>query len=160
MKLLVLSDSHRDIQRMRYAAGQARPDAVLHLGDHIGDARELSRHMPGIDFYMVRGNCDFQAPGQDELLLTLEGVRIYAAHGHAHGVKGGLETIAAHGRRVEAGLVLYGHTHQASVRRARGVWLMNPGQTERHDSIRPASYGVVTVKDGAFECETVFLPPP
>ena len=30
------------------------PDAIMHLGDHVSDAEELSYALDLIDFYMVR----------------------------------------------------------------------------------------------------------
>jgi putative phosphoesterase len=158
MKLLVLSDSHRNISRMRLAAEQAQPDAILHLGDHIGDAFELQRELPGIPFHTVKGNCDFQAAGATELLLTFDGVSILMTHGHIFGVKSGLDALITRAKGQHAHLALYGHTHIAMTKCIRGIWLMNPGQTERHDNFRAASYGVVTVENGSFVCGVVRLP--
>lgn len=143
---------------MRIAAEQTNPDVVLHLGDHIGDAHELRRDLPGIPFYIVRGNCDFQAAGATEQLLTIEGVNIFITHGHIYGVKNGLDTLIARARAQHVNLVLFGHTHCAMTKRVRGVWLMNPGQMERHDHFRAASYGIVRVENGSFAYEVVYLP--
>ena len=153
MKLLILSDSHRRIDRMSLAAEQAKPDAILHLGDHIDDAWELRRRLPGVPFYMVKGNCDINAAGETELLLTLEGVRIFMAHGHAYNVKRGLLDFAYRALEMDAGIALYGHTHKAMMHQVGGIWLMNPGQMERDDKAIPASYGVVTVEGGRLDLE-------
>lgn len=42
LKILVLSDSHRAIGAMYDAAMLEDPDAIMHLGDHVSDAEELS----------------------------------------------------------------------------------------------------------------------
>ena len=108
MKLLVLSDSHRHIDRMRYATEQTNPDVILHLGDNISDVQELRRQFPDITFYMVKGNGDFQAHGETELLITLDGVKIYMTHGHIYRVKNGLYSFTEASRIKGADLALYG----------------------------------------------------
>ena len=157
MKLLVMSDSHRNIDPMHYAAEQTNPDAIVHLGDHIGDAQKLRQRLPDTVFHMVAGNCDLYA-GENELFLTLEGVKILVTHGHKYGVKSGLGILLQRALSLEADLVLYGHTHQASVRHERGLWLMCPGQMERHDKFHSASYGIAIIAGGSIDCGIVALP--
>ena len=157
MKLLVMSDSHRNIDSMLYASGQADYDAIVHLGDHIGDAQKLRQRLPDTAFHMVAGNCDFLA-GESELFLTFEGVKILVTHGHKYGVKSGLGILLERALSLEADLVLYGHTHQASVRHERGLWLMCPGQMERHDRFLAASYGIAVIGGGNIDCGVVALP--
>ena len=153
MKLLVMSDSHKNIGLMQQAAEQTRPDAIMHLGDHIGDARELQRRLPDAVIYTVVGNCDFYTQGEDELLLTLAGKKIYMTHGHIFGVKSGLDSLVKQARRRNADIALFGHTHQALLQQTEGLWLMNPGHMkQQHDRNRAASYGIVTIEGGVIGC--------
>ena len=147
MRLLVLSDSHGHNERLSLAVEQAKPDVILHLGDLIDDARNLQKEYPNIEFYMVKGNCDENSAGDKEQLLTLDGVKIFMAHGHIYKVKSSLIAYAHRAREVNADIALYGHTHRASVQQAHGIWFINPGQMERNDIIR-ASYGIVDVDGG------------
>ena len=156
-KLLVMSDSHQNISRMLYAAGKTKPDVIIHLGDHISDARELQRLFPDAMYHMVKGNCDASA-GENELLLDFGGVRVYMTHGHIHGVKRGLDSLTGAALRRDAALALYGHTHKAQIRQTPGLWLMNPGQMERHDGKHPASYGIIAIGNGSFDCGIEYLP--
>ena len=158
MKLLVLSDSHKNIDRMIYAAEQTAPDIILHLGDHISDAQRLSKQLPKTIIYIVKGNCDYDDKGKNELFLTLEGIKILMTHGHTYGVKSGLAMLIDRARQLDAGIVLYGHTHRAALHREYKLWLMNPGQMERHDSILSASYGIVNIENGSLECGIEMLP--
>ena len=88
MKLLILSDSHREMEYMRDAVRRERPDAVIHLGDLVPDADRLAEEFPGLPVLSVRGNCDFsQPPRAEELLRTFEGVKIFGVHGHRYRVK-------------------------------------------------------------------------
>ena len=43
MKLLILSDSHREMKYMCDAVRRERPDAVIHLGDLVPDADRLAQ---------------------------------------------------------------------------------------------------------------------
>jgi putative phosphoesterase len=157
VKLLVLSDTHRNMDGALRIARLALPDALLHLGDHYADAMELRRRLPELPVYAVRGNCDLGGAGETELLLELGGVRLYMTHGHIHGVKSSTAALAARARELGAALALYGHTHIAALRQQPGVWLMNPGQLERDDTRRPAAFGVVNVSNGAFDCQILTL---
>ena len=158
IKLLFVSDSHRDVSRMLYAAEKTKPDVIIHLGDHISDARELQRRYPGASYRMLLGNCDLYAAGEAELSAEFEGVVIYASHGHAQGVKQGLDALAAEARRRGAALAAFGHTHQPLVRRSPGLCLLNPGQMARHDAFRAASYAVVAAEGGSFSVAIEYLP--
>lgn len=90
VRIGVVSDSHgsyRNVGRMRNECG--RLDWFLHAGDHMQDAARIAVNL-GVDPSRVRavvGNCDYPAQKPDELLLEIEGVKIYLTHGHAHGVK-------------------------------------------------------------------------
>ena len=158
MKLLVMSDSHRSMKHMRYAAEQVEPDVIIHLGDHISDAVELQRRFPNVVFYMVRGNCDGHLAGENELFLTLDGVGIFITHGNIYNVKSGLGSLIKAARDRGADVALYGHTHRAQISEDPGLWLMNPGQMMRHDGSFHASYGILTIVSGEFDCGIEYLP--
>ena len=152
MKLLVMSDSHRNINNMLHAAEQTAPDAIVHLGDHINDAQKLRQLLPDTAFYMVTGNCDFSAGGEIDLFLTFENVKIFMTHGHMYSVKNGIAALIERARQLNADIALYGHTHHALLRNEYGIWLMCPGQMERHDRYVTSSYGIVNIEGGSFEC--------
>ena len=155
MKLLVISDSHRNIDNMQYATEHTKPDAIVHLGDHIDDAYELQRLLPGTMIHMVQGNCDFQSVAESELLLTFEGVTVYMTHGHIHDVKSGYDALVKRARQRRADLALFGHTHKAIIWEENGLWLMNPGQIGQHGNGCTASYGIVAIENGSFECNII-----
>ena len=87
MKLLILSDTHRSLGFACEAIEKEAPDAVIHLGDHLGDAEDLSFAYQDPDFYYVPGNCDYAPTVPQMLTLEFDGVRIFATHGHLFGVK-------------------------------------------------------------------------
>lgn len=157
MLLAVFSDSHGRPEPMRRAVEAVSPDHMIFLGDGYRDAKTVARLFPAIPLILMRGNCDFQAPDADDsILFTLEGVRIFAAHGHRHGVKmeldGFLNSVCCAG----AALGLYGHTHRAVIVRREGVTLMNPGSI---GDLASPSFGVVELRDGSFSCRIETIDP-
>ena len=112
MKLLILSDSHGEQEPMRLAVRRERPDVLIHLGDHAADAFELAQEFYDLPVSYVRGNCDGPFPSCAETYLrNLEGVRVFAAHGHRYGVKSGLLRFYFAAAENGAQLALFGHTH-------------------------------------------------
>ena len=150
MKILVFSDSHRALGTMYDAIERLRPDAVLHLGDHLEDAESMESVFSGVDFYHVPGNCDYTAQIPANLEIEVDGVRIFLTHGHLFGVKSGTQRLLLEAQRRGVTLALFGHTHQAFCEEIDGVTLFNPGCCGRFTS-RP-SYGVIETDHGQFTC--------
>lgn len=147
MRILVFSDSHRDIEScVRVINNIVGVDMVLHAGDHIKDAMELCRKFPDIEFYYVPGNCDFSF---DDTEVTIEaaGKKIFLTHGHTYSVKTD-ENCSALLKRAEAlgcDCVVFGHTHQSLCKMHRSIMLLNPG------SIKNGSYGVIEIENGVLK---------
>ena len=90
MRVLVLSDSHGNIDNMRRAVEQVQPHRVLHLGDCQRDLTALQALFPALPMEGVPGNCDFGSCDQPERLMELDGVRLFLLHGHTRSVKSSL----------------------------------------------------------------------
>jgi len=149
MLLIVFSDSHGNTENMRRAIAAARPDRAVFLGDGVRDAARVAGEHPELPFLILRGNCDRDdAEHEDRALFTLEGVRFFAAHGHCHGVKYGLDAFANSVFCAGASVGLYGHTHRALCRWLDGLTLLNPGSIGSRD--RPG-YALIELKDGKAE---------
>jgi len=147
MKLLVLSDSYSGLRFMRDCISKVRPDVVIHLGDHYDDGQALAQEYPHLVFHQVPGNCDrYRCPMNTPQILCypIAGVRVYMTHGHCHHVKQGLWALLPDARKMDAKLVLYGHTHQADCHREEdGLWVMNPGSCGSYSG----SAGVVKIEN-------------
>ena len=149
MKILVLSDSHGNIENMCHAVDLVRPCEILHLGDHIRDAEALRRQYPDLPLEAVPGNCDWGSCETGEKLLERGGVRILMMHGHTRRVKETAMDAVLAARQAGADILLFGHTHRSLVDRNGPLWIMNPGAAG--DPFR-ASYGVITIADGRTDC--------
>ena len=56
-RILVLSDSHGNVDNMIEAVNNTEPDRIIHLGDCFADARKLHKKFPEIPMAQVPGNC-------------------------------------------------------------------------------------------------------
>lgn len=148
-RIFVFSDSHRYVRNMYAAMEDGKPVLVLHLGDMLRDAEELSYAYPQQSIVMVPGNCDGWTTQPLQKLLDIQGKKLLLSHGHIWQVKSGCETALAAARQQGADLVLFGHTHRAyCVQEPDGLWVLNPGAARD-------SYGVVTIDGSGMRCEIV-----
>lgn len=122
------------------------PDQVIHLGDLLEDAEELTYIYPRLPICMVPGNCDGWTMSPLKKQITLAGKQILLSHGHLWGVKRGYEGAVADARASGADILLFGHTHVPLCQQLEdGLWMMNPGASR-------STFGVITIEDGQIDC--------
>ncbi len=128
MRLLVISDTHKKLSDViDLLSGDHRFDAVLHLGDLIKDAEDIES-MFDLPVYYVAGNCDWGASASvQQRIVEFEGVRIFMTHGHHYRVKHSDGLLRKIAKKENFDVVLYGHSHQASVTYEGNCIIMNPG---------------------------------
>ena len=127
MKLIVFSDSHRELSHMRDVIDREKPDYVFHLGDHDTDAEQIEREYPLLPMVAVRGNCDRRSHSPESTVVTLGKTRFFLCHGHAYGVKYDVSPAIYAAMEERADVLLYGHTHIPAAEKIRGVIVLNPG---------------------------------
>ena len=154
MKILVLSDSHGNLENMVQAVERENPRMILHLGDCWREAERLHDHFPEIPFHQVPGNCDFRPEEPAEQLLFLEDKRVLMCHGHTYRVKQSLLLAGYAAEEQNLDLFLFGHTHQPLVDMRGKTLFLNPGSIG--DYFRPF-YGIVTLENGRLDARTVPL---
>lgn len=124
--IVVLSDTHRNLAPLdKISRVLAECDYIIHLGDMVSDAREISKMYPE-KTYIIAGNNDFYG-GESEIVLDIEQRRIFACHGHRYGVKRGTADLVKAAKDRECDIALYGHTHEPDVHEEEGVLVVNPG---------------------------------
>lgn len=144
MKLMIASDIHGSAYwcaRLMEKYNEEKPDVLLILGDILyhGPRNDLpcdyapkevaAMLNPLADKILcVRGNCDSEVDGMvldfpimaDYALLHIDGVTIFATHGHTYSED--------NPPKMPAGTVLLsGHTHIAKVAEHDGFTYINPG---------------------------------
>ena len=160
MKIIVFSDSHRELDGMRQVIRREKPDYLFHLGDHDSDAEQISKEFQTLPVAMVRGNCDGWSDTPKLLCFALGGLRFFLCHGHTYGVKSGYLRVIYAAREQNADVLLFGHTHEAYYERAelpgdRALHILNPGSCGY--GYRP-SYGRILLDAGTIReigCHTI-----
>ena len=146
MKILVFSDSHRSRSGMMDAVELHHPDQVIHLGDLLEDAEELSYVYPQLPVCMVPGNCDGWTSQPLKRQITLCGKQILLSHGHLWGVKRSYQTAITDAHACGSDILLFGHTHVPYCQQLEGgLWVMNPGSSR-------TSYGMITLDGVDIHC--------
>ena len=145
MKIAVFSDTHGRTRGMLRAIRLEAPDLVFHLGDYERDAQSILRQNPVQALLTVCGNCDHTPTQPETREVTLEGVKVYAAHGHRHRVKWELDPILNAGHFTGAGVILFGHTHKALCQCIEGIWVVNPGTAGMGEA---PTYAVLEIAGG------------
>ena len=154
MRILVLSDSHGNVENMARCVERTDPNIILHLGDCQRDAEALHRQFPAIPMQSVPGNCDWGAVDAPEVLTEYGGVRILMMHGHTRNVKTSTLSAIYAAREMGAQILLFGHTHRPMVDYNGALWVMNPGSVGRGN---PRTYGIITITDGRMDCSTYLI---
>ena len=154
MKILVLSDSHGNVENMARAVEKEQPRLILHLGDCWSDAERLRRRFPGIPMEQVPGNCDYRSIEPAERLLFIEDKRVMICHGHTLGVKQSMLRAGYKAEEENLDLLLFGHTHRPMVDMRGKTLFINPGSIG--DYFHPF-YAVVTIENGKVDGHTVPL---
>ncbi len=127
MLIAVVSDTHRDTYAVKNVLKKIEnADVLIHLGDNVADAVELSERFKGRTIY-VKGNCDFSPSVQSVAVEVIEGKTLFITHGHNFNVKQGLSTLKRAAEAEKAHIALYGHTHISSIVFEGGIWYINPG---------------------------------
>lgn len=139
---IIISDTHGN----RSAVEKLQPlfaecDYIIHLGDVLSDVSYVRSAYPQ-KLKAVNGNCDLFKTGSDELVIEMEGVKIFAAHGHLYSAKATLTRLAERAKELGCKIALYGHTHCAREDEIDGVTLINPGNMTKYT---PNSYAYLTV---------------
>lgn len=135
----VMSDSHGSQTNVVSAAWEMKNcSQIIHLGDHSDDAEALEG-MTKASVCTVAGNCDWFADAPTEAEFDVEGVHVFAAHGHREGVKNGMLHLSLKAQALGAKLVLFGHTHVPCMTEDGGIVFLNPG------ALRDGRYAIVEI---------------
>jgi uncharacterized protein len=124
MNLVVVSDNHRNLEVLEWIKA-VNPDADHYL--HLGDSELSEATLSNLGFYGVHGNYPFEPKFPMDLLMEFNGVKTFLTHGHKYSVKMGLYGLVEAALSLNAKLVLYGHTHDPSIKEYENIIFVNPG---------------------------------
>lgn len=160
MKYMIASDIHGSAYYCREllnAYQRAQASRLVLLGDLLyhGPRNDLPRDYAPKEviamlnslkdqIYSVRGNCDTEVDQMvlefpilgDYALLALDGLTIYATHGHIYN--------RDHLPPVQKGdILLHGHTHILTAERDQEITVLNPGSVSIPKGGNPPTYGML-----------------
>jgi len=159
MKILVLSDTHGDIDKAEKAIKKCSGvDLIIHLGDYFRDAQRLASIFPDIPIEYIYGNSDFMIEDVPaEKLLECEGKRIFITHGHRYSVKWDYDKLDRKAKEIKADILLFGHTHIADVVKRDNYYLVNPGSISDPRDDSDESYVIIEINDDGIEFEVCYI---
>lgn len=171
MKILVISDTHKNIKRALAVYEKLRNvDFVIHLGDYMSDADKLAEILD-TEVISVAGNMDeYEASGDGgstssalNAVVQTEYGKLLLTHGHREQVKFSYDRLLYRAEEFGCKAVLFGHTHVPLCTRIDGIHIVNPGSISfprggmTDDAGRPyGSYAVITTAPDEFHCAIVY----
>lgn len=149
MKILLLSDTHGDLDRVyRIYEKLTDIDMIFHCGDYQRDALQLEDTL-GIPVLSVKGNCDGCTKPDRKIAETPAG-RILLTHGHLEGVGFDETKLLYLAEESDCIAVCCGHTHRALYEDFNGIFLINPGSlTEPRDG-SGGTYAILHCEEDQF----------
>ncbi len=150
MKILVISDTHGDINRAEEAIRINKGiNLIIHLGDYFRDAQKLSSLFPAIPIEYIYGNSDFMIEDVPaEKMLEVGGKRIFITHGHRYSVKWDYDKLYKRAEELHADLLLFGHTHIPDIIEKGKYCVLNPGSTSDPRDDCEETYAIIDIDDG------------
>jgi putative phosphoesterase len=90
------------------------------------------------------------------LLFRAAGKNVFMAHGHTHGIDGGIEMLANAGAIMDADMLFFGHTHRPFMRKSDATLILNPGSISRPRGGFPPSFAIVSFPGISEQYEACF----
>ena len=148
MKILVISDTHRNISNVIKIMKKLKNlDRIIHLGDNVSDIFDIiSIFNTPIDY--VAGNCDYYGENYKlEDIIEINSKKILITHGHLYKVKSGYEEISKIAKEKEVDIVLFGHTHRSFLGYYDDMLIMNPGSISLPRGDKYPTFGIIEIDE-------------
>ena len=143
-KVVVMSDNHGNhdcLKRIKELEKEA--DYYIHCGDSEATMDLLE------SFYVVRGNNDwYNTKLPREIILEVEGIKIYIFHGERVGYFNTKDKLANLGKINDCQIVLFGHFHIPCHEIVDGIHIINPGSTSLPRGGSNPSYAYLEINNG------------
>lgn len=125
-KILIVSDTHGDLESLIELIESDYYDYVVHAGDFCVPLHDIKPH---VDF-IVAGNNDFE--GEHELYFEIDEIKFLLTHGHTFtnfyiDEKQRYKHIAYYAQERDVDVIITGHTHVEFENIYGGILCINPG---------------------------------
>ena len=155
MKIGIISDTH-GLLRPEVFDAFAGVEHVLHAGD-VGSADILTELVALAPVTAVWGNTDgwdVRERVPEMARVTLGGVQVAVVHGHRLSAARPGPAAEAF---ADAGLVVFGHSHQPVIEQVGGVLAVNPGSAGPRRFRGPVTVAIAEISDGRVTAHLVPL---
>jgi len=151
-KLLILSDTHGDVSLLtvvlNWASERLPPNDTIMAAAFLGDGlSDIGRAAEKSGFYsewkIVSGNNDYGITVPDTAVFEFAGYKFFMTHGDSYNVYSGYHSVTNAGKKNNANVVLFGHTHVPYYENVNGMLLVNPGSVSRPRSRIGESFAVM-----------------
>lgn len=148
MKILVLSDTHGDLENLDKVVERSGDiDLLIHLGDNTKDALKI-KEILNTKMINVKGNCDiFDKVTPKEEIIEIRNKKLFLTHGDDYGVKSGINKIYYRALELEVDIVLFGHSHVSTLVREDNILFLNPGSISLPRGGSKKSFGIIEIKE-------------
>jgi putative phosphoesterase len=132
----IMSDSHDNVEAVKDAVrffNSQSCELVIHAGDFVAPFAAKELRYLSCSVKAVFGNCDGEKKGLRKVIQSFGEIKeapfefffhemtFFLTHVHTQ-----VDRVASSGKY---DVVIFGHTHEADIRRRRGALLINPGET-------------------------------
>ena len=146
MSLLIFSDVHGNKKRLMNIINRHQDvDTVINLGD-LELPLSLIKHPHVIS---IKGNA-YKDQGHDDYLFHYGDLTLFCTHGHRYRVHDSIQNLYYKALETASNIVLYGHTHIASIDEHEGKLFVNPGSINRSRNHETETYLILKKHDTSF----------
>ena len=140
MKILIVSDTHRNVKTLEEVIKKVMPiDMLTHLGGVEGK-EDLIRSMVSCPVHIVAGNNDFFCDLPKEESIRIGKYNVLLTHGHYYYVFMGTAMLKQEAVARGYDIVMFGHTHRPVLEIENQITVLNPGSISypRQENHRPS----------------------
>ena len=142
-KLIIVSDNHGD-KNIEMILDKREYDLAIHCGD--SQFQYNSEIMKKFNV-RVKGNCDFDNNYPNEVVIEIEGIKLFITHGHLYNIKYTFKDLCLKADELGCQIALFGHSHQLMNETTRGIQLINSGSTAFSRSQYPNTFLELTLEN-------------
>ena len=161
MKILIVSDTHRKDENLKWVIRKTKPfDMLIHLGDAEGSEYEIMKWVDkDCDLEMIMGNNDFFSQLEREKEIMIGKYKVLLTHGHYYNVSTGPAYLKQEARERGFDIVMFGHTHKPYMEEDNELLVLNPGSLSlpRQEGHRPTYIVMEIADDGQISYELCYL---
>lgn len=123
MKILITSDIHGKIEKLKKVILKEKPSLIIDAGDS-----ELTDYDLNINnIISVRGNCDYINNQESNKILNLPFGKTYLTHGNLYNIKNGYSLLIKKLINLNINYCICGHTHIQKIFKINNITIINPG---------------------------------